>query len=73
MRENNISMTADLVGYQSTSLYELYRDDIKKIIKSGHGSTFGFEWLICKVFLLGTIAGVRKERARRRREGSENA
>ena len=72
MIKDNKYMTAELVGYQSPSLYELYRDDIKKIIKSGHGSDLGFEWMICKVFLLGTIAGIRKERARRRREGSEN-
>lgn len=72
MRENNISMTADLVGYHSPDLYEVYQDDVNKLMKDCIDSGFGFEWMICKVFLLGTIAGVRKERARRRREGSEN-
>lgn len=70
MQRNTNLSPADLVGYQYPLLYGRYIGEIKKIVEkelSKEGTPeFDFSWLICKVFLLGTIAGVRKERARRR-------
>lgn len=72
MRKRNSSPTAaDLVGYQSLLTYGVYRDDIKKLMKRKINSNIDLEFLVCDVFILGTIAGVRKERARRRRERSK--
>lgn len=66
-----IKSPTDLVGQQSPLLYGVYARDIKEIVDSELKKTdFDFSWLICKVFILGTIAGVRDERRRRRGEGS---
>jgi hypothetical protein len=69
-----IKSLTDLVGKQSPLLYGVYGRDIKEIVDSElkkiGDPDFDFSWLICKVFILGTIAGVRDERKRRRGEGS---
>lgn len=68
MKEKNLKMTS-LVGYQTPTLYAQYREEVLEMLENEKDSSgnIDLEWLLCKVFMLGSLVGVRKERQRRKK------
>ena len=63
MKTQNKSRPADIIRYQTPIDYILYHDEIMETIeKESRDPLSGVEWLYLKVFYIGYIAGIRRER-----------